>query len=927
MQGLESADLPTLITALCASGTGPEHLVYARKEYARALGAIASSICPVRQQAISSNNLLAKMLQQLKKALADADSSVREAASEGLASIAGSISEFGVPPSVSSSPHPVLKVINECLSDGKKEVQAAACLTLGLSSPFLGGGVIEPQTIKDLLKRYHSPAFLAHAALLNAFVSNCDSPSFLNGLIKTNPGSFSPHLSTLIGQPNPVGSNTTNPLQGSGAIGALASKDWATRKAGVDLLRGTALIFGPLMEPSSSWDAGDAKSLTARCIRSLESVRFDKISAVRDAARDAISLIEELRAYGKGGGGAAGWGAVVGNRTGSTAVISSAGGGGQDQELMVTAAPPVVSSRRSPSPLRRSSPSRYPPPRRSPSPGPALARALDKNSSINERFRQAHKDDDEVYERRGRDSTPRAMGGPGDDQDPKESMNPPVVPLVESTDEVLDVTMAGLGLSNEAGGDETRVESVIPSIPDVDEVVVESPPSTPPSVGPQDEEMEDRFFTPTEDQANREDAHEDLPAAQYHPVKEEPVVEASRPMNVPFEQWEEMQKVLAQQEEKQRELLSTIATLKKESSYTIEDLQGRLSALERNRSRSPSPSPPTDRSAHLANFNTPPDSPINGALGILPAASTVHSGDLPAHSGDLPAHSGDFPAHYRSGLIRPLSPPRTSREQLPLDVDAAFSHALSLPGVAGSIALMELLTKPGPPLWNELRTSTALQLLRSFAFHVSDPGMMKRVLPWLWRLADEDQAGELPVPQDLKEELLHGLGVTSSECSKRGDVDMAEKVELLGQTLISHWSSSEMMSSTQGLMIASPEEQSYMVASFAPAPSAVDPPPLIQNLPPLDQRDVPCQAQESVPSTPPRPVRESNAQGGGETPGGKSARVSSTPGYVRTPSGNKLGPKLHELMGRLDQMQKTWEASPHSIEGRAAGIDKIQTDY
>jgi hypothetical protein len=60
------------------------------------------------------------------------------------------------------------------------------------------------------------------------------------------------------------------------AVG-LASKDWTVRRAAVDVLRSSALLFGPELESDKVWDSGDTRCLTARCLRCLEQNRFDKV--------------------------------------------------------------------------------------------------------------------------------------------------------------------------------------------------------------------------------------------------------------------------------------------------------------------------------------------------------------------------------------------------------------------------------------------------------------------------------------------------------------------------------------------------------------------------------------------------------------------------------------------------------------------------
>jgi hypothetical protein len=58
---------------------------------------------------------------------------VREAAAEALAAVAQGLSESGAAQGGGTvSTHPIGRTLIECLSDGKRELQASAALALGL---------------------------------------------------------------------------------------------------------------------------------------------------------------------------------------------------------------------------------------------------------------------------------------------------------------------------------------------------------------------------------------------------------------------------------------------------------------------------------------------------------------------------------------------------------------------------------------------------------------------------------------------------------------------------------------------------------------------------------------------------------------------------------------------------------------------------
>lgn len=101
------------------------------QECARSLGTLAKDVCPLREQVLTPPHL-SKIVGQLKKFLQDGDSAVREIASESMALVAKGLAETGLIDSgVTASAHPVGKAVLDCLPDGKKELQAAACNVLG----------------------------------------------------------------------------------------------------------------------------------------------------------------------------------------------------------------------------------------------------------------------------------------------------------------------------------------------------------------------------------------------------------------------------------------------------------------------------------------------------------------------------------------------------------------------------------------------------------------------------------------------------------------------------------------------------------------------------------------------------------------------------------------------------------------------------
>jgi hypothetical protein len=90
----------------------------------------------------------------------------------------------------------------------------------------------------------------------------------------------------------------------------------------------------------------------------------------------------------------------------------------------------------------------------------------------------------------------------------------------------------------------------------------------------------------------------------------------------------------------------------------------------------------------------------------------------------------------------------------PCDVEAAYTQALH---AASDMRLLRLVMKTGP-CWGALAPPTAEGLLGAFVRCVRDGVMLHRVLPWLWRLADEGEVGRPEVGAEGRRQLLEALG-------------------------------------------------------------------------------------------------------------------------------------------------------------------------
>jgi hypothetical protein len=89
--------------------------------------------------------------------------------------------------------------------------------------------------------------------------------------------SFLPLTAPLLGSPPLPGASN-----GAGAVGCLYRPEWLSRRNAADCLKALAVSLGPSLEPEGCWDVHDSRCCTARCIKGLESCKFDKVRALLD---------------------------------------------------------------------------------------------------------------------------------------------------------------------------------------------------------------------------------------------------------------------------------------------------------------------------------------------------------------------------------------------------------------------------------------------------------------------------------------------------------------------------------------------------------------------------------------------------------------------------------------------------------------------
>ncbi|EFJ51921.1 hypothetical protein VOLCADRAFT_86913 [Volvox carteri f. nagariensis] len=954
-----------LIIISCLCSTGSEHKVFARKECARAIGVIASEACPLREQALQQPHL-GKMLGQLRRSLQDPDSGVREASSEALALVAQGLAQVEANGAQGSLNNPVVKLIFDCLAEQKKELNAAACAALGLAAPFLG--TLDASLARELVRKLNSPSFQAPAALLAALARSDPATAEPIGLMKagrlewerSGPAAFVPLLSALVGQPAspPMGGNPTG-TAGSGVGGALSRPDWPVRLAAADMLRATAALLGPLMEHDGCWTRGDAKSITGRAIRALESCKFDKVRDVRDVARNALSVMEELHAYGSAGGTLQGWPEHIARKlygpdlqppvATSTFVVPSF-------VLGAAAAPgPPLSGRKSP--VRRSagSPARRPrsaqpqgplrasasPPRSSArSPTPAERRSspmLARGGSVSERFRAAHRDVDvvSVHFLGGVASEPGP--GPANEEGPDGAVESQ--PLTELTAESALARAAGhhddtlpdaapgsrrvsrqpskASDSGRAADRGFALEPRVPSQPS--RGLIDAPPATDALLRNLAQDDDDAVAVLDSHGPPTFSAHgiAELPsaaeltawaAAVTHTQPPElpscasaasstvsapdgaappsvPSAFASKPsVSIPVEEWVAAQQRLRSLEEQQRQLLVAFTSMTETNKQTIAGLQAKVrsleAALETAQSQVTAQQPPPQQQLQQQQAGV-------GDLPLAEGEMTWATRTIRPGSPIIPLLVSSGTTADGAGATAAPAPataavPAASAGSAATDVRQAYREVLAA-GRLSDMHLLRLMQRTGP-IWADLGPELSSQLLAAFTASLqqarADGPLLSRVMPWLWRLADEENI-VFEAPFEMRSPLLGALRTAQAAVT---DPLLYDRVGLLVSTLRTHWSL--------------PETQSAAAGQRAHLPPQPQPPqPQLQNqLPPQPQ-----------PHHQPSPAIPSPQSGSGGAP----QELSFGAGLARAIAGMALGGAAYGGNGSVAESSKpTTTAAP-----------------
>ncbi|KAL4457619.1 hypothetical protein ABPG75_012484 [Micractinium tetrahymenae] len=246
--------------------------------------------------------LLPKLLGLLGRALRDADSAVRAAAAEGFGTVAAQLLAAypgGCELTAGTPGNPLLACILDALGEPGAAVQAAAGTALGLAADHLRPG-LDPALLSQLLRALGNPLCLGRAELCGA-IARLDGGR-VRGLLASSCQQL------LAAAPELLGSMADN----TGLLGALTckGKDFHLRATATHTLKALAVGLGPLCP--DGWQAAAA---------ALKAAKTDVSKPVRDAAQAALPVVAGLLDFLAAGAPAAAWPEACG------ALLAAAEGG------------------------------------------------------------------------------------------------------------------------------------------------------------------------------------------------------------------------------------------------------------------------------------------------------------------------------------------------------------------------------------------------------------------------------------------------------------------------------------------------------------------------------------------------------------------------------------------------------------------------
>lgn len=660
-------------------------------------------------------------------------------------------------------------------------------------------------------------AFQAKHALLAA-LGRCPSDTHQpQGLLRHGTTALLPLLQQVFGQ-HPA----TAGAQATGALGCLSSKDWPTRRAAADLVKTAVLVLGPALEVDGQWELHEPRSITGRCARALAEYKFDKVKEVRDTVREALGLVEDLREYmtvmhgdeghwpgylverlklrGMGvpapGGGSGSPGPAGGTAAEIRAIspqlrermrkaklaaemLTGAGGGSGDNGMTdaILGAAAVMRPHSAYPDVMHTRGGGLGQPLRQPVPRPQSAEGSE----------DAH-----AYLVKQYGDGASAAGVENDDDDDdgdgaKGGIRSPVdmwllqrqLRAMERQQQIL--VRAYRDLSRKTAGQVAELQDRI-AVLEGQLGITPPPPGADAGLQPVFSDDDGAATAAAAAAYDGDGAERHQGGGALRDPREEEDVEAGG--SAPDQ---------------------GVAATKASSAgggFMVSaggGLPGVMVAAAR-----PGEAPPV----------------LQVESGSVVALMPPPRDGIEVDDAAAPSARSESPQLRRMHVYAPSKSPVIGKDvlvsPLPRDLDAAYARVLSTPG--GYYPLLRLLGQTGP-VWHELKKETALSLLAEFARFFSDgaqiSGMMGLVLPWLFRLGDEEHAVHFGVPPDVQRSLLAALTKASRELVDQQQVD---KLLMLLSTLKTAWAVKEPVALLRASLLGDPvplSEQAVHVARVA----------------------------------------------------------------------------------------------------------------
>ncbi|GIL42828.1 hypothetical protein Vafri_679 [Volvox africanus] len=226
-------------------------------------------------------------------------------------------------------------------------------------------------------------------------------------------------------------------------------------------------------------------------------------------------------------------------------------------------------------------------------------------------------------------------------------------------------------------------------------------------------------------------------------------------VSIPVQEWLAAQQRLRSLEVQQRQLLDSFNLMSEQNRQTIAGLQAKVRTLEtaletaqsqmaaQNQQQQEQDQPPeVDSEVSWMSRTIRPGSPLIPLLALSRTTADGSAEPTPERTAS-------------GGTATPVVATSTADVN---DVRQAYREVLAS-GRLSDMPLLRLMQRTGP-VWGDLGSELAAQLLAAFTASLQQAradGPLSRIMPWLWRLADE-QNTVFEAPVEMRVPLLAALG-------------------------------------------------------------------------------------------------------------------------------------------------------------------------